>query len=292
MAIPPYTTFYNPILQALTKLGGSASITELDQEVINSFTFTEEELTQTAKNGRTNLLKSRLAWARTDLKIYGVISNSQQGIWVLTPKGKEIKNVDTKEVIQFYRKLKKENPSELTKIKNNSSEEELDKPDLDDDNKIEPVVTWQDKLWNVLVNLKPDAFERLCQRLLRENGFEKVEVTGKTGDGGIDGKGIININGLISFPIIFQCKRYQGSVGSKVVRDFRGAMVGRADRGLIITTGSFTADAYKEALRDGAPPIDLVDGTQLMNKLKELKLGVKVEMIEVVSVDPEWFENI
>lgn len=120
--------------------------------------------------------------------------------------------------------------------------------------------------------------------LLREAGFSKVEVTGKTGDGGIDGTGVLRMN-LLSFQVIFQCKRWQGSVGSSTVRDFRGAMVGRADKGLILTTGTFTAEARKEAVRDGAPAIDLVDGEMLCDLLRQHRLGVRVEMVERVTVD-------
>ncbi|WP_255408990.1 restriction endonuclease [Caulobacter sp. BP25] len=120
--------------------------------------------------------------------------------------------------------------------------------------------------------------------LLREAGFSKVEVTGKTGDGGIDGTGVLRMN-LLSFQVVFQCKRWQGSVGAPTVRDFRGAMVGRADKGLILTTGTSTAEARKEAVRDGAPAIDLVDGEMLCDLLRQHRLGVRVEMVERVTVD-------
>ena len=138
----------------------------------------------------------------------------------------------------------------------------------------------------------PDAFERLAKRILRESGFVQVEVTGRTGDGGIDGKGIMRLSGLLSFHVIFQCKKYQGSVSASDIRDFRGAMIGRADKGLFITTGTFTSSAVKEATRDGAPPINLIDGDQLADKLKELGLGIKREMVEKVTVDSDWFISI
>lgn len=143
-----------------------------------------------------------------------------------------------------------------------------------------------------LLEMQPDAFERLCQRVLRESGFIQVEVTGRSGDGGIDGHGLVRLAGLISFPVIFQCKRYKNTISSPVVRDFRGAMVGRADKGLIITTGRFTQDASQEATRDGAPPIDLIDGEQLIDKLKDLKLGVATRQVEVVEVNTGWFAAI
>ena len=139
--------------------------------------------------------------------------------------------------------------------------------------------------------MSPDSFERLSKRLLRESGFIKVEVTGKAGDGGIDGTGILQLS-LMSFHVLFQCKRYQGSVGPSAIRDFRGAMMGRTDKGLFITTGTFTSDARKEATRDGAPPIDLIDGVALCEKLKELKLGVDVELVEDIRIKPDWFSQI
>jgi restriction system protein len=153
--------------------------------------------------------------------------------------------------------------------------------------------SWKAELHRILTNeLEPATFERLIQRLLRESGFIQVEVTGRTGDGGIDGKGIARIHGLMSFHVIFQCKRYQGVVSAGEVRDFRGAMVGRSDKGLFVTTGSFSREATKEAARDGAPPIDLLDGEQLADKLKEFRLGINVEMVERVSVESQWFKTI
>ena len=139
--------------------------------------------------------------------------------------------------------------------------------------------------------MTPDGFERLSQRLLREAGFIKVEVTGRSGDGGIDGIGVLRVN-LLSFQVLFQCKRYQGSVGAGAVRDFRGAMVGRSDKGLIITTGTFSGDARREATRDGAPAIDLIEGDTLCDLLKRLKLGVSTEMVERVVVDADWFGKV
>ena len=141
--------------------------------------------------------------------------------------------------------------------------------------------------------IDPTAFERLSQRLLRESGFTRVEVSGKSGDGGIDGVGVLRVQ-LISFQVLFQCKRWKGSVGSEVIRNFRGAMQGRADKGLIITTGRFTAEARKEATRDGAPAIDLIDGEAVCGLMKELGLGVRVREVrtEEVTLDEEFFGAI
>ena len=154
----------------------------------------------------------------------------------------------------------------------------------------QPAQRWQDELLAILQNMAPDAFERLAQRILRESGFIKVVVKGKSGDGGIDGIGVLRVN-LLSFQVFFQCKRYKDSVSAGAIRDFRGAMVGRTDKGLFITTGRFTPDAKREATRDGAPQIELIDGEQTCELLKDLKLGIKTEMVEHVSVVPEVFRE-
>lgn len=147
---------------------------------------------------------------------------------------------------------------------------------------------WQDRLLECLFKMKPSGFERLCQKILERSGFIKVEVTGRSGDGGIDGIGILRLN-LLSFHVFFQCKRWKGTVGASVIRDFRGAMVGRADKGLVMTTGTFSADARREATRDGAPAIDLVDGETLCELLKGLKIGVSIQKVEHVLVEQNVF---
>ncbi|MDQ1238222.1 MAG: restriction system protein [Thermodesulfobacteriota bacterium] len=156
---------------------------------------------------------------------------------------------------------------------------------------IDEEIKWQEELLGIILQMPPAQFERLIQRILRESGFVQVKVTGQTGDGGIDGQGILRLAGFLSFQVIFQAKRWKGSVGPGLIRDFRGAMVGRADKGLFITTGTFTKEAMREATRDGAPAIDLVDGDQLVEKLKELSLGVETILVskEEVTVDKEWF---
>ena len=198
----------------------------------------------------------------------------------MNEKAKNIENVDPSEVVRFVRALDKQHSPKKRQVDETVRE-------------LSEAEGWKDKLsFTLTQKLDPSGFERLVQRILRESGFIHVEVTGRTGDGGIDGKGIARIHGFMSFHVLFQCKRYKGSVSASEIRDFRGAMVGRAaDKGLFITTGSFTSGAIKEATRDGAPPIDLVDGDELAEKLRNLSLGVKTELVERIIVDETWFEN-
>lgn len=280
---PSFDSLINSVFNALIHLGGSASIDEIYETVIELEKFDESitsVLQQPEKSNQT-LLSYKLSWARSYLKKCGLVENSSRGVWCLTQLAKEQQSIDAKQIVKNVREMEKS----ASKKNVNDTVQTSSIDDIP-----EEVSDWKDELYLVLTQkISPDAFERLTQRLLRECGFVQVEVTGKTGDGGIDGKGIARINGLMSFHVIFQCKKYQGSVSAGEIRDFRGAMVGRADKGLFITTGTFTPSAIKEATRDGAPPIDLIDGEHLAEKLKELQLGVKTEMVEKVTINSDWF---
>jgi restriction system protein len=283
MNVPKYDELLNPTLLALHKLGGSASIAELNETVVDQLQLPQDVVEHPGRREGTTLLAERLNWARVYLKKVGLITNSERGVWALTPDGQKIKKVNPNEVKRAVRQQQRERRAE---------DSDAESSDILDDLNGTESADWKDTLLEVVQDMAPPAFERLCQRLLRESGFIEVKVTGKSGDGGIDGHGIVKLAGLLSFPIIFQAKRYKGSVGAGEIRNFRGAMVGRADKGLFITTGSFTSSAYAEATRDGAPPIDLIDGDQLAEKLKELRLGIKTRMVEAVEVDTEWFRSI
>lgn len=280
-----YKDLLNPTLQALKILGGSANSNEIEEKIIEILHLSEEEINDIHKGSRTKL-NYQLAWAKNSLKNAGILENSARGVWTLTNLGKETEQINEEILLKevFEKHIKKR-----YNISNKNSEHELLNSE---ENETAEEIRWEDELLEIVKSISPDAFERLCQRVLRELGFVDVKVTGKTGDGGIDGSGIIKINGTLSFHIVFQAKRFSKSVSSSVIRDFRGAMVGRADKGLVITTGTFTREAILEARRDGAPNIDLIDGIDLVRKLKSLKLGVDIEYIEKVNIKKEWFDNI
>jgi len=280
--MPKYHELMNPLLQALHDLGGSGSIEELSSKVSELLDLPDEVLSfphDPERSSQTEV-EYRMAWARTYLKKFGILDNSERGVWVIVPDKRDVKSIDPQEVVKTVRDM------DRNKTDTASSEDA-------EETMPEETASWRTRLHQLLINdISADAFERLVKRMLRESGFVQVEVTGRSGDGGIDGKGIIKVGGLMSFHVLFQCKKYQGSVPVGAIRDFRGALVGRADKGLFVTTGTFTRDAMQEATRDGATPIDLMDGDQLADKLKELGLGIKTEMVENVDVDEEWFRNI
>ncbi|WP_068268909.1 restriction endonuclease [Aldersonia kunmingensis] len=286
--VPSYYDLLWPALQTVIELGGSASIEELDAAVIEREGLSPEVQAVLHSGGPSTEVQYRLAWARTYLKGMGLLTNSQRAVWSVTEQGRaatenEMRPLHTAFVNESRKKrAKKQKPAVAAGAQ---------VPEQGADANAES--EWKEALLDTLLKMSPAAFERLAQRLLREEGFVNTHVTGRSGDGGIDGQGVYRLS-LLSFQVFFQCKRYVGSVGSGAVRDFRGAMAGRGDKGLLITTGTFTSDAQAEATRDGAPPIDLIDGARLCDLLKDNQIGVTTtKRLEVdVAIDAGYFLSL
>jgi len=291
--VPPYHELLWPAVQAVAELGGSASIGEIVETVIKRQGFSDDQQAVLHNDGPETEIGYRLAWARSYLKGMGLLTNSVRGIWALTDAGTALvtdpaaSGTQCRERVRDLWQAHLAESRKARKMRPSPDAAELDAAELGEER------GWKELLLEQLMDMPPDAFERLAQRLLREADFDSVNVTGKSGDGGIDGLGVYRL-GLVSFPVFFQCKRYRGGVGAGAVRDFRGAMAGRGDKGLLITTGTFTADAKKEATRDGAPPIDLIDGDRLCELLKRYDLGVRTatRTVEDVSIDRAFFGEI
>jgi restriction system protein len=274
---------------AVRKLGGAGKLEEIDDAVIEGEGFSEEQLAVLHKDGPRSEVEYRLAWARTYLRGMGILANPSRGTWTVTDFGKQVGVSEVEPLRHTY--LKK--LAEDRKKKRKAAKDAGADPELAEGSGNEETDDWREELLGVLLKMDPTAFEHLARRLLRAAGFINTTVTGGAGDGGIDGVGVYRLS-LVSFPVYFQCKRYKGTVGPDKVRDFRGAMQGRGDKGLLITTGNFTAEATKEATRDGAPPIDLIDGERLCGLLKEHGLGVETTQrtIEDVHIHAEFFQNL
>jgi restriction system protein len=272
---PPFTYFYGPTLKALDELGGSGSNEEIYNRVL-LITQLPTDIVDIMHNFTMTEVEYRLAWARTYLKNFGAIENSKHRVWSLTAKGAKMlkdNNIDAKEISVF-----------TTKKRGNTggaSEDDLVKIES---------TNWREQITDILLHLDPYAFERLAQRLLRECGFSDVQVTKRSGDGGIDGTGKLRIQGIFSFNVAFQCKRYKGQVGAAAIRDFRGSLGTNIEKGVLITTGAFTKAAKEEASSEGKRLIDLMDGEELINKLAEYGIGLN----EVISyeVDEDFFNSL
>ena len=275
-----FARYIGPVLQAIRELGGSGRPDEVRTVIARNLGISDAEQSERLPSGVQTRFENQVHWARFYLAKAGYIDSSQRGVWTLTQKGRSLGEVTPDEIQRIIREV-----SGQTKPPSGGAPE----PGPGAGDTIPPVTDYREELAQTLQSLPAAGFERFCQRLLRESGFQEVTITGRSGDGGIDGIGILQVNALVSFKVLFQCKKYAGSVTPSHVRDFRGAMTGRADKGIIITTGSFTSEARKEAVRDGAPPIELVDGEKLAGMLEELELGLRPR--QTFEVDAPFFEE-
>ena len=291
---PTYTELIIPTYDALKQLGGSGTNNEIYERVIVNLNLSDEVLDEPHLGSlNQSEVEYQLAWARTYLKNYGIIVNSARSVWSITSEYASELTVSAKEIVAFTVQ-KNAKKREMAKS-NDKPDGKMDKPedDIDSNDDVEfpdEVKPWRQQLANVLQNMDPYGFERLSQRLLRECGFTQVSVTKKSGDGGIDGTGKLKINGIVSFNVAFQCKRYKGLVSSGDIRDFRGSLTTDIEKGIFITTGSFSKAAKDEATTPGKKQIDLIDGEEFISKLAEYSIGVKE--VKSYEIDEDFFAKI
>ena len=271
--------YLRPLVEVLRNIGGSGTTADVIDQVIEYMKIPEGEVAKTIASG-VSRVRNQIEWARMYLVKADLMDSSQRGIWKLTEKGYEAVLSDDS-IYEIFKKVQK--ISQKTKEPKNQEElTEIDETIVDDEAHGETILS-------ILKNLSSGGFEKLCKRLLTEIGVHDVQITGGTGDQGIDGTGVVKVNDVVGFNIIFQCKRYRDAVAPHHVRDFRGTMQGRADKGIIITTGRFTAEAKKESVRDGVPPIELIDGERLVTLFEKYKLGLKPKVVYDVVLD--FFDN-
>ncbi|MBU8892790.1 MAG: restriction endonuclease [Bacteroidales bacterium] len=277
---PQFLKYVNPILTILQANGGAGNSSSVIDQVIDNLGITEEELAITTSNGQSRI-RNQIQWARFYLFKGGMIDNAQRGIWRLTKEGLETKlsNTDVHNIFKSVHKEVEKAKSKKIETKNNT---EFDDSTTEDEEH-------SGELLNLIKNLSPSGFEKLCKRLLTEIGIHDITITGGSGDQGIDGVGLVKLNDVVSLNIVFQCKRYKDIVSPHNVRDFRGAMQGRGEKGLIISTGRFTKEAKNEANRDGVTPIELIDGERLVNLFEKYKLGLTP--ITVYEIDSDFFNG-
>jgi restriction system protein len=283
---PEFVRWFGPLLDALRALGGSASAREAVDRVAEAERVPGELLNATLKSGQSRFY-NQVHWARQYLVWSGLIEAGKRGVWSLTPSGRDTR-LDAKasqrlflEQAKHQARLRRQ--GEITASAATTAEATpADTPQSDQDSTLELFL-------RVVRGLSAKGFEQLCMRLLREAGFERVQITGRSNDGGVDGVGVLQVNDLVSFNVVFQCKKWEQAVPPKEVRDLRGAMDGRAEKGIFLTTSTFSTNARAEAERAGAAPIELVDGLKLFEMFKKYELGLKPRT--VYDVDPAFFEQ-
>ncbi len=283
---PDYRLLIEPTWYALVQLGGSGTNSEIDAEIIRQLRLSDEIVDEPHKEtGNETELEYRAKWARTYLKKYGLIENSARGVWTITPqyqKQEKQIEIDKNKIVRTVHQQDYQNRKNLNE---NANDQGLTVEEVSDESP-----SWERRLSSILMEMNPYGFEKLAQRLLRECGFSQVSVTKKSGDGGIDGNGKLKINGILTFNVAFQCKRYKGLVGASDIRDFRGSLTTDIEKGLFITTGTFSKAAREEAISPGKQQIDLIDGEELLQKLAEYNIGLRE--VRSYEIDEEYFMSL
>lgn len=278
-----FVRYFGPLLDALRDLGGSCKPQEAVERVAANLGVSDELLNETMRSGGLRF-QNQVHWARFYLARAGLMEASRRGVWSLSEVGRQthLSDAEADEIFLTWSKLDQKNRRDTQSSPDTIDDLALSTVELADEQSENNIV-------DTLHGLSPKGFEQFCQRLLRESGFSEVHVTGQSGDGGIDGHGTLEINPLVSFKVLFQCKKHKNSVSSPAVRDFRGAMQGRADKGIILSTGVFTTEARREASRDGVPPIELIDGQKITELMQKLELGVTPRTI--YEIDRNFFSQ-
>src|SRR5437867_2856140 len=278
-----FVRYFGPVLDALRGLGGSGTPDEVVERIAEDLKLSDDLQNELLPSGEPRY-RNQVAWARFYLVREGLLDSSRRGVWSLTERGRSttLTHQQAREIfLKWVRIFQEQRRGKESKP--HAPEEFVAEATGTDPSEYQSAVA------DILLKLPPAGFERLCQRVLREAEFTQVVVTGSSGDGGIDGYGTLSVNPLVSFKVLFQCKRFSKSVTPSHVRDFRGGMAGRADKGIILTTGAFTAEARREASRDGVPPIELIDGEKLINMLAQLELGLRP--VKTYEVDHAFFKE-
>lgn len=277
-----FLKWFGPLLDALRDLGDSGKPMEVSNKIAENLKLKDDILDSTLKSGGKRF-HNQVAWARQYLVWEGYLDSSKFGTWKLTEKGKTA-TITVQQAGEIFKKwVDIHQKARKDKSDNQIIEEQEENPpeEIEESSHTE--------LIDILLNLSPSGFEKVCKELLRESGFENVVVTGQSHDGGIDGYGMLELNPFVSFKVLFQCKRYKGSVPRAHVGDFRNAMIGRAEKGIILTTGTFSNEAIKEASREGAPKIELIDGEKLVKMFEKVELGVVPKTIYIPDLN--YFKN-
>ena len=269
-----FLKWFGPLLDALRDLGDSGKPMEVSNKIAENLRIPDSVLDSTLKSGGSRF-HNQVAWARQYLVWEGYLDSSKFGTWKLTEKGKTAK-ITVQQAGEIFKKwVDIHQKARKGKTDNQIIAEQEENPPEEIQESSHP------ELIDILLALSPGGFEKVCKELLRESGFENVVVTGQSHDGGIDGYGMLELNPFVSFKVLFQCKRYKGSVPRAHVGDFRNAMIGRAEKGIILTTGTFSNEAIREATREGAPKIELIDGEKLVKMFEKVELGVVPKTIYI-----------
>jgi len=284
-----FVKWFGPVLDALRALGGSAKPREITKWIGEKHNISEDILNERYAKSGVLKFQNQVAWARQYLIWEELLESSKHGVWTITTKGLQTK-LNEQQAHDIFLKWVKVFQDLRDKKNIDSVEKEIETV-IQTQQELEPdSVENKIKLIEILQTLSPVGFEHLCGRLLREYDFENIEITKKSHDGGIDGFATLKLNPFVNLSAFFQCKRYKGTVPIDQVQAFIGVMETNkrsVEKGLLITTGSFSKNAYE--IEKANIKLELIDGDKLVEMFEKVELGVKPKTI--YEPDLAFFEQ-
>lgn len=306
MAIPDFQTIMLPVLK-LASSSNEYKLSDAVEKLADEFGLSSEERNELLPSGTQAVFNNRVAWARSYLKQAALVENPRRGYFSITESGRKLLAEKPERItISLLEKYPEFQEFRNRKKDDKSEDQSLALPILEIESKLTPedaLASAYNQLRReleseVLASVKaasPSFFERLVVDLLVKMGYggsrqEAGRALGRSGDGGIDG--IINEDRLGLDVIYIQAKRWEAVVGRPEIQKFAGALQGqRANKGVFITTSSFTSQAeqYTNVI---ASKIILIDGEQLAKLMTEHNVGVSVVgQYEVKKIDSDYFDN-
>lgn len=287
-----FIKWMGPILDALRTLGGSGTPKEVTEKIIAEQKVSEKVLSEKISSGMSRF-QNQVYWGRQYLVWENLLESTKKGIWKLSEQGytTHLTEDESHKIFLKWVGIYSERRKQKEIIGNKPVDSVSVIEEIDIDETTNAKADYKQELLATLRNMKPLNFEKFSLLLLRENDFEELKLTGGSKDDGIDGSGVLRINPVVSFRVLFQCKRYaeNNKVARTQIADFRNAMLGRAEKGIFITTGFFTKEAQVEATRDGATAIELVDADKLVAMIEKTELGLRP--ITTYEVDHNFFKQ-
>lgn len=274
------------IIKALQDFGGPTKSSLVKEKASEYSFFTDSDRERKSPNGKSQL-DFRLQWAMSNLKKAGLLHSPKRGIWDLTQLGKEVNlnNFDVWDDVYaisttLWEEARSQKLAQKEQNQTSLTTQSVDEDTITDSDDAE---LWREQLLTKLQEMNPYKFEELIVNLMRKIGI-RMETTSKSNDSGIDGIGYLRTPELMTYKIVLQTKRFStGQVTGPDISNFAGTISGHnADRGIFVTTSSYTKDAISRS-RQGANLITLVDGDELVDLLLEYEMGVSEKTIVVIN---------
>lgn len=298
MAIPDFQSVMLPLMRYCSD-GKERSVRETVDALAHEFQLTDEEKKALLPSGVQEVFLNRVAWAKSHLKMAGLLESPRRGVFKITTRGLDVVRgnpsaINLRFLHQFPEYIQFRS---VRRNKTESEDQENDQPSTPEEsfeNSYEKIRTeLAADILNRLKTCSPSFFERLVVEVIVKMGYggtrqDAGKAIGKSGDGGIDG--IIKEDRLGLDTIYIQAKRWEATVGRPEIQKFVGALTGqRAKKGLFITSSDFSSEAEDYVSRIDTKVV-LIDGETLSQLMIDHNVGVSIiATYELKKIDSDYF---